>query len=169
MNQGVQHSRIQRQQRSQPSQSLQQPSRHLMDSTFYFQHVITARKRSLRRLCFHRCLSVHRGMSAHCMLGCIHPLGRHSPRQTPPQADTPQADTPACPVHAGIHPLPSACLDTHPCPVHAGIHPPCSVYEEIHDPLHSAFWDIVNKWAVCIPLECILVSEIGLIFMWKQS
>ena len=33
---------------------------------------------------------------------------------------TPRADTP-CPVHAGIHPLPSVCWETPPCPVHAGI------------------------------------------------
>ena len=38
----------------------------------------------LRRLCFHRCLYVHRG-------GVCHPLGRYPPGQTPP-----------CPVHAGI-------------------------------------------------------------------
>ena len=62
-------------------------------------------------------------------------LGRHPSGQTPPWADNPQADTP-CPVHAGIH-TPSACWDTHP--------------------LHSACWDTVNKRAVRIPLECILV------------
>ena len=50
---------------------------------------ITARKRSLRRLCFHRCLSVHReGVSAPLHAG-IHPSpgtrGRHPPPgQTPP-------------------------------------------------------------------------------------
>ena len=31
--------------------------------------IITARKRSLRRLCFHRCMSVHRGA---CMVGGVH-------------------------------------------------------------------------------------------------
>ena len=25
---------------------------------------------------------------------------------------------------------------------------------------HSACWDTVNKWVICIPLECILVSRI---------
>ena len=60
-----------------------------------FWDVITARKRSLRRLCFHRCLSVHRQTlgrqpprvdtpSAQCMLGYdqqmggTHPTGMHS-------------------------------------------------------------------------------------------
>ena len=32
-----------------------------------------------------------------------------------------------------------------------GRHPPADI------PLHSACWDTVNKQAVCIPLECILV------------
>ena len=56
---------------------------------------------------------------------------------------TPPEQTPPCPVHAGIHthPLPSACWDTHPLP--------------------SECWDTVklllNKRAVRIPLECILV------------
>ena len=44
--------------------------------------IITARKRSLRRLCFHRCLSVHRWGSA--------------PLHTPPRPTSP------CAVHAGI-------------------------------------------------------------------
>ena len=66
---------------------------------------VTARKRSLRRLCFHRCLSVYRGCLPHCML--LYTPGDQ--RQTPPP------------------------------------------------PLCSACWDTINKWAVRIPLECILV------------
>ena len=54
---------------------------------------------------------------------------------TPPWADTPQADPP------GQTPLPGQTP-----PVHAEIHPPPSVC-----------WDTVNKRAVRIPLECILV------------
>ena len=70
--------------------------------------------------------------------GVCHPPVRHPPRQTSPWADIPR-QTPPCPVHAGIHtPLPSACWDTH-------------------TPLPSACWDRVNKQAVSIPLECILV------------
>ena len=58
--------------------------------------IFTARKRSLRSFCFHRCLSVHRGMvSATPPPSGRHPPGRHS----------------HCPVHAGIH-TPS---------VHAGV------------------------------------------------
>ena len=46
--------------------------------------LVTSRKRSLRRLCFHRCLSVYRGVSASGSGGVWHnpPPGRH-PRQTP--------------------------------------------------------------------------------------
>ena len=83
------------------------------------------------------CLPTGGGGSAPCMLGytythwedTTHPLGKQPP--PPPQADTP------CPEHAGIHPLPSACWDI---------------------PLRSACWDTVNKRAVHIPLECILVK-----------
>ena len=42
-------------------------------------------------------------------------------------------------------------------PLHAGIHAP-----DRH-PLCSACWDTVNKWAVCTPLECILVSQASVI------
>ena len=81
-------------------------------------YIFTARKRSLRRLCFHRYLSVHRE-------GCGRTRGRHSP---------------------GRHP-PAQCMlgYTHPCPMHAGIHP------------QRILQDTVNKRAVHIPLECILV------------
>ena len=86
------------------------------------------------------CLSTG-GVSAPLHAG-IHPLG--------PEADTPLGRhpparcmlgyTPPSPVHAGIHtPLPSACWDT--------------------PPLRSACWDTVNKRAVRIPLECILVIK----------
>ena len=84
---------------------------------------ITTRKPSLWRLCFHRCLSVHRGDV--CPIACW---------DTPPG---PEADTPS---PRGRHPLPSACWDTH-----------------TH--MRSACWDTVNKRALRIPLECILVID----------
>ena len=124
---------------------------------------LPAKKRSLRRLCFHRCLSLVQGVCLPlvsggvcfwfrgCLplvLGGCHtpwvdsPPGRHPPGQTLPGQDTP----------TGRHPqsLPSVCWDIQPpCPVHAGIHPL---------PLPSVCWDTVNKRAVRIPLECILVT-----------
>ena len=66
----------------------------------HYLFINTACKRSLRRLCFHSCLSVHRGDLPHCMLGYTpqadppgqSPLGlTHPPAQTPPWADTPPA------------------------------------------------------------------------------
>ena len=48
------------------------------------QDIFTARKRSLRRLSFHRCLSVHRGMSPRH----AQPPGMHAPGMHAPQADT---------------------------------------------------------------------------------
>ena len=103
------------------------------------------------------CHSVYRG-------GCLpppvltppgrHPLGRHPPGQTPSPGRHPplgRHPPPPCPVHAGIHTLPAQCmLGCTPCPVHAGIH--------THT-LPSACWDMVNKWAVRISLECILVER----------
>ena len=80
------------------------------------------------------------------------PSGRHPPGQTLPGQTPPQADTPnPCPVYAGIYNSPAQCMlgYTTPCPVHAGIHPL---------PLPSVCWDTVNKRAVRIPLECILVT-----------
>ena len=50
----------------------------------FCQVFITASKRSLQRLCFHRCLSVHGRCLLHCMLGYT-PESRHAPEQTPLQ------------------------------------------------------------------------------------
>ena len=92
-----------------------------------FSWFITACKWSLQRLCFHRCLSVHRGVGwgclSQCMLGYTHPWAGTPPRQ--------------------VHPLGRY---THP-----QVHP-----RQVH-PLRRACWHMVNKWAVHIPLECILV------------
>ena len=57
--------------------------------------IVTVRKQSLRRLCFHRsCVSTGGGgCLPHCMLRYTHPPG---------QAPSLQADTPPCAVHAGI-------------------------------------------------------------------
>ena len=61
-------------------------------------NIFTARKRSLRRSCFHRCLSVHWGClpldtGGVCPGDVCHPLGRHPPGQTPPLVrHHPQAD-----------------------------------------------------------------------------
>ena len=82
----------------------------------------------------------------------------------PDQRQTPPGQTPP-----GQAPLTSACWDTHPptqcmlgyipsCPVHSGIHPLPSACWETHPSLPSACWDTVNKRAVRIPLECILVQ-----------
>ena len=95
--------------------------------------IITARKQSVRRLCFNRRLSVHRGVFA------IGP-GRVSATHTTPPL--------------GRHPSPWA--DTPP-----GRHPSWASTPTWEDtPLSSACWDTVNKRAVCIPLECILVEDL---------
>ena len=76
-----------------------------------FVQILTARKQSLRRLHFHRCLSVHGGCLPHCMLGCTpgtrsrHPLGRHPPSGHTP-CPHPQADIPLGRHPQGRHPPP---------------------------------------------------------------
>ena len=102
------------------------------------------------------CHSVYRGRSV-CHTP---PLGRHPLGIHPSWIDTP------CPVHAGIHtPLPSACWDTHLPGRHPqGDTPPAQCmlgYTHTcmrgYTHLPSACWDTVNKRAVRILLECILV------------
>ena len=70
--------------------------------------------------------------------GQTSPLGRH-----PPWADTPPGPTPPPPWQT---PPPSG--QTPPVQCMLG-----------YIPLHSASWDTVKKWAVRIPLECILVTK----------
>ena len=68
-------------------------------------YIVTARKRSLRRLCFYTCLSVHGGeyLGRYTPPGQVHsragtPPGRYTPRAgTPPWAGTPPTT-----VHAAI-------------------------------------------------------------------
>ena len=78
----------------------------------YIFYIFTARKRSLRRLCFHRCLSVHgEGCLPHCMLGYTPP----DQRQKPPQDQTPPEQTPPT-VHAGRYGQQAG--GTHPTGMH---------------------------------------------------
>ena len=46
--------------------------RSAINPLYWFSRLFTARKRSLRRLCFHRCLSVHRGVSVSVQGGLHH-------------------------------------------------------------------------------------------------
>ena len=90
--------------------------------------IFTARKRSLRRLCFHRCLSVHRGCVPLCMLGyaprdqSLPPGNRHPPsqEQTPLQEQTHPRKSrhppPPPPVHAGRYGQQAG--GTHPTEMH---------------------------------------------------
>ena len=122
-------------------------------------YIITARKRSLRRLCFHTGLSV-----------ILFTRGRVVPGQVPLRAGTPQQVN-TCPwqVPPGRHtPLAGTPPGQVPpwagTPLQAGTPPgsytPWQVQPpwQVHPLGHSAYWDTVNKRAVCIPLECILVS-----------
>ena len=134
--------------------------------------IFTARKRSLWQgndftlLCH----SVHRGRGClpHCMLGYIPPsLDRHPPWQTPTRQTHPlgrhsQADTPL-----GKHPLGRRPLGKHPLGRHPWADSPLGRHPLGRHPLgkHSPqiLRDMVNKQAVHILLECILVLD----FLWE--
>ena len=132
-----------------------------------FLPTITARKRSLRRLCFHRCLSVHciLGYTPWCLTPIMHAgIGTPTPGQTPSWADTPsnplgQTPPPGRHPHAqGRHPpMPRADTPWADIPTPWADTPPWADTSA----LRSACWDTVNKRAVRIPLECILVLGIS--------
>ena len=63
--------------------------------------------------------------------------------------------------YLGRYPPPPPRAGTPPGQVHpqAGTPPPGQVPPGRYTPSHSACWDTVNKWAVRIPLECILLYE----------
>ena len=109
-------------------------------------HLITARKRSLRRLCFHRCLSVHRG-------GVSAPLHARIPR-----ANTPLST-------GGVSaPLQNPPVQNPPGQTHNPLGRHTTPWADT--PLRSACWYTVNKRAVRIPLESILVLDL---FLQKQA
>ena len=113
--------------------------------------VVTARKRSLRRLCFYRCLSVHRGgvhgcSGGACMValgGCAWLLrGRGHARLLPGVACVVALGGCAWLLWGGMH--------------------GCSRGACMVAPGGGAWffrWDTVNERPVRILLECILVSE----------
>ena len=76
-----------------------------------------------------------RGCLPHCMLGYT--------------LSPPPGQNPLCPVHAGIHPPPSACWDTH-------LHMTCECWDT-HTPcaVHAGPWSTSGRYAY--PLECIRV------------
>ena len=87
--------------------------------------------------------------------GQVHPLGRYTSQGSyTPWAGTSRAGTAPCastPPQAGTPPW----AGTTPL----GRYNPLGRYKppgQVHH-RHSACWDTVNKWAVRIPLECILV------------
>ena len=81
-----------------------------------FTVIFSTRKRSLRRLCFYTCLSVHKGEGTWVGPPQVQPLSRYTPwagtppprqeqppdRYTPPGRYTPQPGTPPTTEYAGI-------------------------------------------------------------------
>ena len=88
--------------------------------------------------------SVHRGLSTWA----------GTPRPGTPQPGTPPDRYQHTPTPSQVHPQAGTPPGTPPWQVHPGqVQPP-------QLPGHSVCWDMVNKQAVHIPLECILVSYI---------
>ena len=139
--------------------------------------IFTAHKLSLRRLCFYRCLSVHEGST---WAGT--PPGRYPLREVPPgrypsgrypPGRCPQAGTPQQVHSLGMYtslgrytPLgrynPPGRY-TSPWQVHPQVGTPSQAGTPLprvgtHPLGYSACWGTVNKRAVRIPLECILVK-----------
>ena len=112
--------------------------------------IFTARKRSLRRLCFYR------GR----VLGQVPPMGRYTPgryiplgRYTPGQVH-PLPPPSRYPPWAGT-PLLGRYTPRAGSPL--GRYTPQAGTPPGKYPPNSACWDTVNKRVVCIPPECILV------------
>ena len=110
--------------------------------------IITAHKRSLRRLCFYRCVSVHRGG----VPGQVPPRTRCTPGQVIP-------GTRYTPSGTRYSPLPR----TSYTPLQGTRHTP---------PEQCMLGDTGNMRAVCILLECILVRSMLLFInstFWSGS
>ena len=141
--------------------------------------VITTRKRSLGQgnIFAPVCHSVNMGGVSEQ----VHPPGRYTPRRYTPWQVHPLAGTPPGQVHTPwqVHPLGSYTpwAGTHTpgryttlagTPPWAGT-PPRQVHfpGQVHH-LDSACWDTVNKWAVRILLECILVWKLVSKINWMN-
>ena len=105
--------------------------------------IFTARKRSLRRLCFHRCLSFNRGV---CPIACWDTDPPWDQRQTPPwqtppsdQRQTPPGQTSPRQTPLGRHPL-----GRPPCAVHAGIRSISGWY--------ASHWNAFLCLALCVSI-----------------
>ena len=127
----------------------------LLSWRWYFQSrvFITARKRSLRRLCFYRCLSVHRGGVHGCSGGHAWLLQGGSVHGCS-QGGMHGCSWGACVVAPG-----GACMVT--------LGGTCMV-----DPGGRAWffwWDTVNERAIRILLECILVLRLEIQFTRIQT
>ena len=118
--------------------------------------VITSHKRSLRRLCFYTCLSVHRGST-----------WAGTPRQVPPWSGTPPPPPgqvhPSWQVHPPGHVHPPAGTPPWSGIPLAGT-PPLARYtpRQVHPPMyippgHCMLGDTGNKRMGRILLDCILV------------
>ena len=124
----------------------------------------TARKRSLRRLCFYTCLSVilfTRGG----VPGQVHPLGKYTSisRYTPQEGTPPSQGTPLRQVHLPGQVLPWAGTSpgqVHPTPGQVHPHPWTGTippWAGTPTTEQCMLGDTGNKRAVRILLECILV------------
>ena len=113
-------------------------------------------KRSLRRLCFYRCVSVHRGEWAGTLRDQVHPPGHvPNPRtRCTPQVYPPWAGTPPGTRYTRFWDQVHSPEQVHP--LWDQVHPRDQVQTT---PEQCILGDMGNKRAVCILLECILVEN----------
>ena len=101
--------------------------------------IFTTRKQSLRRLCFHRCLSVHRGVSASVHAGIHTSPGPEEDTTPGTEADTPPQDQRQTPPWPYTPPL-----ARHPSPEQTPFpsrYPPADTLL-VDTPRRSACWEI---------------------------
>ena len=96
------------------------------------QIIITASKRSLRRLCFHRCLSVHGGGRGVCPIACWY---AHTPADIP-------LGRPPCAVHACMLGAGQQAGGTHPTGMHS-----CSINKHCHQMYELSLSTILRNCA----------------------
>ena len=136
--------------------------------------VVTARKRSLRRLCFYICLSFCSQGEGVCLSACWDtppgaetPGSRHPREQTPPRQTAPRSrhHPPGADTTPQEQTSPKEQTPQWSRHLPGSRHPPKSRHTpgSRHTPSDTVHAHPLtgNKWAVCILLECKLVYHEG--------
>ena len=150
----------------------------------FLQCVFTAGKRSLWKLCFHMCVSVHRGAGPRQVpppRDQVHPLGRYTHRdqvhpqdQVHPPWDQVHPSGRYTPLGPGtplrqVHPPGTRYTPWAGTPPGPGTPPAGTPPSTRYTPHQSMLGDMCNKRAVNILLECILVLKCSPLLLTSSS